>query len=290
MLLAVAPLAAVTTSAQQAVAVNKNGFAFTFRVPVETKVVKGAPFSAEIVTESIQTLSDGNRIVQRSSSRVYRDSEGRVRREEDRDSRGPAISITDPVAGASFTLDTENRVASQTSNIAGLRVTEALQSLQRKLEETRKHVEDLRKVEIARAAAETGRAAAETARAAAEAARAGEQTTVEQLPERIIEGVRAQGVRRTTTIAAGAIGNELPIEIVSEEWTSPELKMLVMTERKDPRVGTSTYRIANINRAEPDRYLFEVPSDYTVNQTGVIRKPLGGGGRGSGPLPARPER
>jgi hypothetical protein len=128
------------------------------------------------------------------------------------------------------------------------------------------------------------------ARAAAASDHGREQSRVELLPERVIEGVRAQGVRRTTTIAAGAIGNELPIEIVSEEWTSQELKIFVLTERRDPRVGTSTYRVANINRAEPDHYLFEVPSDYTVNQTATVRKPLPGNARGSGPLPVRPER
>jgi hypothetical protein len=128
------------------------------------------------------------------------------------------------------------------------------------------------------------------ARAADESDHGREQSRVEQLPQRVIEGVRANGIRRTTTIAAGAIGNELPIEIVSEEWTSPELKIFVLTERRDPRVGTSTYRVANINRAEPDRYLFEVPSDYTVNQTGLIRKPLAGGEKGSGPILVRPER
>src|SRR6476620_273497 len=46
------------------------------------KVVKGAPYSAEAVTETIQTLGDGNRIVNRISSMLYRDSEGRTRREQ----------------------------------------------------------------------------------------------------------------------------------------------------------------------------------------------------------------
>src|SRR5437762_10074780 len=87
------------------------------RVPVEAKVVKGAPFSAEIVTESIQTLADGNRIVQRSNTRVYRDSEGRVRREEDRGSKSPVISIIDPVSAMSYSLDPDNRIARQTPNM-----------------------------------------------------------------------------------------------------------------------------------------------------------------------------
>ena len=92
---------------------------------------------------------------------------------------------------------------------------------------------------------------------------------------RDFEGVRAECVRRTTTIPAGKIGNELPIEVVSEEWYSPELQILLLTESTDPRLGTSTYRVFNITRSEPPAYLFEVPSDYTVEQTaGRVRPAL----------------
>jgi hypothetical protein len=279
----VASFVTITASAQQTVTVNKNGVAFNLRIPVESKIVKGAPLSADIETESIQTLPDGNRIVQRSTSRVYRDGEGRVRREEDRGSASPAISITDPVAGVSFMLDAENHRALQTSNATGFGFIE-LQSLQLHLEQMRTAAEDHRK------ATEVASVATDKFARAREAGRGGEQVRVEQLPERTIEGVRAVGVRRTTTVAAGAIGNDLPIEIVSEEWTSPELSMLLLTERRDPRVGTSTYRVMNIIRAEPDRSLFEVPSDYTLNQTGPAGKPIvGGGGRGSAPLPQSPQ-
>jgi hypothetical protein len=212
-----------------------------FRVPVEGKLIKGAPFSADIVTESIQTLSDGNRIVQRSTTRFYRDSAGRVRREEERGTGSPAISITDPVAGRSYSLDPDNRTAQQTTNMMAVHVNTALQrvfAINESMTITREPFNWTR--------------------------RPADEIRVQNLPERTIEGVRAQGVRRTTTIAAGAIGNELPIEIVSEEWTSPDLKVLVLTEHRDPRMGTSTYRVTNINRAEPDAYLFEVPADYTV--------------------------
>src|SRR5688572_22677416 len=85
----IASLAVGTVSAQEAFHPIKFDFdlgAAGFRVPIEAKLVKGAPYSAEIVTESIQTLADGNRIVQRSNARVHRDSEGRLRREEDRPS------------------------------------------------------------------------------------------------------------------------------------------------------------------------------------------------------------
>src|SRR4051812_15938271 len=48
---------------------------------IEGDVVKGSPYSAEAVTETTQTLSDGNRISRKTSSMIYRDSQGRTRRE-----------------------------------------------------------------------------------------------------------------------------------------------------------------------------------------------------------------
>ena len=86
----------------------------------------------------------------------------------------------------------------------------------------------------------------------------------EHLASRSIEGVVASGIRRTTTIPQGAIGNEQPIKIVSEEWTSADLQVLVLTETSDPRTGRSTYKLSNINRSNPDPSLFKVPSDYTM--------------------------
>ena len=45
-----------------------------------------------------------------------------------------------------------------------------------------------------------------------------EQVKHEDLGTQTIEGVSAQGKRETVTIPAGQIGNERPIEIVSETW------------------------------------------------------------------------
>jgi hypothetical protein len=69
------------------------------------------------------------------------------------------------------------------------------------------------------------------------------------------------------TIAAGEIGNELPIQIIAERWYSPELQQVVMSKQSDPRFGETTYRLTNISRGEPSRSLFELPSDYTVRET-----------------------
>ena len=82
-------------------------------MPLE-QTVKNAPYSAEVLVESSQTLADGNHINQRSTGRVYRDSEGRVRREEDRANGTVGISIVDPVAGVSYSLDPDNRIAWKT--------------------------------------------------------------------------------------------------------------------------------------------------------------------------------
>jgi hypothetical protein len=245
-----------------------------FRVPIEAKVIKGAPYSAEVTTESIQTLSDGNRIVQRSTARVYRDSAGRIRREEDRPSGYPSVSITDPVAGTSFSLDSENRTAFQIPNMAAVRVNEAMRvALSRTVDKLAERLPGGAGGKAVAAAAGRGQIVGpHIAFAPFEARFINEQTQVEALAARDVEGVRAEGVRRTTTIPAGEIGNDLPIHVVSEEWFSPELQVLVSTERSDPRLGTSTYRVTNINRTEPASYLFEIPADYTVRPMEMFRK------------------
>ena len=88
------------------------------------------------------------------------------------------------------------------------------------------------------------------------------ETRVEELGTRDFEGVSAEGTRRVTTIPAGAVGNELPIETSYERWYSKELGMVVYSKNTDPRFGEQTYRLTNIVRAEPDPSLFSVPTEY----------------------------
>jgi hypothetical protein len=94
----------------------------------------------------------------------------------------------------------------------------------------------------------------------------------EELGAQIVEGVMATGSRATTTIAAGAIGNVQPIHVVSEQWFSDDLKVLVMTRHSDPRSGDTTYRLTNIVLAEPSKTLFEVPADYTLKEATIRRE------------------
>jgi hypothetical protein len=84
------------------------------------KVVKGAPYSATAITEHVQTLSDGNLIIRKNESKLYRDSEGRTRIEQTLETIGKwtaggeaqqHIFITDPVAGVSYSLDPRTNTA-----------------------------------------------------------------------------------------------------------------------------------------------------------------------------------
>ena len=88
----------------------------------DSKVVKGAPYSADAVTETIQTMGDGNRIVRNSSAKMYRDSAGRTRREQALNAVGAwavagdsptMIYINDPVSGAHYTLNPNTRTANK---------------------------------------------------------------------------------------------------------------------------------------------------------------------------------
>jgi hypothetical protein len=82
-------------------------------------------------------------------------------------------------------------------------------------------------------------------------------------------GVTAQGTRTTTTIPAGAIGNMLPIDTVSERWFSPELQMPTLSRRSDPRSGETVCRLINILRAEPPDALFAVPAGDEIREGNI---------------------
>ena len=261
-LFAAAMLAAVAVEGQEPPGIR---FDVQTRVPLEAKTIKGAPYSAEIVTDHTQTLADGNRIVRQSTGRVYRDQEGRVRREEDRASGTAAISIVDPVGGVTYVIEPEQHIAWKTAAPVGSAIVEKLKDA--KLQEVLKRREAAaRKAEGEKVTVEVTGGRVERILTAG-----GEQHNEERLASRLMEGLRVDGRRMTTTIAAGTIGNDLPITIVSEEWMSPDLQVLVMTQRTDPRSGDSTYRLVDVVRSEPDASLFEVPSEYVVKETGIRR-------------------
>jgi hypothetical protein len=254
------------------------------------KVVKGAPYSAQAVTESVQALADGNRIVRKTTASVYRDGEGRTRRDQQVGSIGPyavagdpaqTIFINDPVANVHYVLDPRTHSARKmtVTHIEGMRdkiegaggkATIIQVTPPASIEE--RHAVEVAAAEIAGSA--DVRHAVPMRKGHGPAVAGGssgnfvkKEPVVESLGKQTIEGVEVEGTRSTITIAAGEIGNELPIQIVFERWYSPELQQIVMSKQTDPRFGETTYRLTGINRSEPARALFEVPADYTIKES-----------------------
>lgn len=278
------------------------------------KVVKGQPFSAEAVSESVQTLSDGNRIVHNSTTKLYRNGEGRFRREFAKGTGGvmgmgysfePGVTISDTM-GSRILLDSTMRTvrpltmveprkieipsltAEQKAALEKLRVELKLTDTAKITDEQREVIKKLKKemnITMPLIVTSEGFKPAQTfattingsvggtvraitpvsgalTLATTNAAQSKYDTKTEQLGSKNIEGVEAEGTRTVTTIPAGAIGNERPIETVYEKWYSKELQMVVMSKRTDPRFGEQTYRLTNIVRNEPDPSLFSVPAGY----------------------------
>jgi hypothetical protein len=240
------------------VTISVGGFGAGFGATVE-----GAPYSATVTNESIQTLADGNRIVQSSTGTIARDSQGRTRQ----DTMLPPIGnlsaanaphlvfIHDPVAQTSYTLNLTDKTAQKMP---------------------------VPPLPLAPPPGAPGPAGPGPNAFYVQAAASGQlpnppmiaqkvfltsdqgQATTEDLGSQTMEGLFVTGVRTTRTIPAGQIGNDKPIIIVTEVWTSPDLKTIIYSKRSDPRMGEQTFKLTNITRAEPDASLFAVPADFKL--------------------------
>jgi hypothetical protein len=89
---------------------------------------------------------------------------------------------------------------------------------------------------------------------------------VESLGSKTIGGVVADGTRTSRVIPAGAQGNDQPLTITRESWVSSDLKIEVMGTDTDPRNGTTTVELTNIDRGEPAASLFQAPAGSTVQE------------------------
>jgi TonB family protein len=237
------------------------------------KLVKGAPYSAEAVTETTQTLADGNRIVNKSTTRLYRDSEGRTRREQTLRSIGPfsnasappqTIFINDPVAQMTYVLDVRNHSARKMPSFR-FEVTVAPPAERSKQPaQPEGPALPVQPDNNGNTYVMTTVPSASEGGYRVEYFGGGKRARAESLGKQTVEGVEAEGTRTTVTIQAGEIGNALPIDIVNERWYSSELQTVIMTKQSDPRFGETVYRLANIDRSEPDKSLFQVPADYTI--------------------------
>lgn len=271
-------IAASGAMAQEVIQTNKFFFNTHGNESLPGKTVTGAPYSAEEKTTITQTLSDGNRIVNTTSAKVYRDQQGRTRMERTLSIPGAGtdantmVVIHDPVAQVGYTLVPEERTAMkmEIKNQARSAVDAALKAgAEAKASGRKAHAEESGKqvtvgvMGVANKLEAEAMASGQMVTIYRQLDRADEKAHTEDLGKQVIEGVSVQGTRSTATIPAGAMGNERPIEIVSERWYSPELQMNIMTKRNDPRMGETVYTVTNLNRADPDPSLFQVPAGYT---------------------------
>lgn len=207
------------------------------------KVVTGAPFSAVAVTENAQTLGDGSKINQKTQANLYRDSQGRFRREVTLPGFGPLaaqepsrsfVVISDPVAQTEFVLEMDRKIARQLPGGKGPRGPK----------DGPRDVMKFRK----------------------DAMEDNPNFKKEDLGTQTINGLSAKGTRVTHTIPAGQIGNDRPLMIVNEVWYSPDLQIVVQSKRSDPRFGETNYSLTNIQRSEPAATLFAVPAGFKVEK------------------------
>jgi hypothetical protein len=220
------------------------------------RVVKNAPYSADVITETTQVLPDGNHIRRSSTVHVSRDSEGRTRSEQSLHTLSglapnahlpQVVFISDPVASITYALNPANRTASKSTwgpaPSAGDR-------------SSARRPEPGVTPNAARPGMDRGFHRGGT----------DPNLKTESLGRQTMEGVAADGVRTIQTIPTGQIGNDQPIQIVNESWYSPDLQTLVLSKRVDPRVGETVTRLSNVSRSEPPRTLFEAPADFKVTE------------------------
>jgi hypothetical protein len=215
--------------------------------------VVGVPYSGVQISQRIQTLADGTKLTQDNPSiRYYRDSAGRTRTERPFmavpstivKNVPSMIEIADPVAGYRIVLDPVNKVAHRT---VGQRSPQMI---------------------LPRMAGSTPSKGVVTS-GAVTGAGVHLQTSTERLGTKTIDGLSVEGVRMTITHPIGEMGNDRPVMTILETWTSPELMITVFSKNSDPRSGDSITALTNIDRAEPDPALFQIPRGYqVVEETG----------------------
>ncbi len=318
-----------------------------------SRVVKGAPYSAEVVTESRQALADGNEITHRTLGAVHRGGEGRTRQESGLEGKKQkAIYINDPVDSKYIVLMPDSKRAivkpqtfafARTGDVKDRQVfridskeiriengkvfLDGKEVTGGKVELKTRNNKDIRiedgKVFIEGKEVVSGPGHPRVVVRSVDEKETGDGTRREEIRVQVVragdreitvplapippmppvagaplppvpplppmpgmqtmrfestarlgkgvttqmgakefDGVRAEGRSTVWTIPAGEIGNRSPIQVTSESWYSPDLKLTVYSRYHDPRTGESIYRLANIRRAEPARALFTIPEDY----------------------------
>lgn len=268
--------------------------AFSVTGAGDSKSITGAPYSAQITTESIQPFSDGNYISHKTVSAVYRDSLGRIRREQNITLVGPSeasgsaiqfITINDPVTGSFYNLNPRTKTYVAIGNAKFISplpvITEdggfpltfsfSVDSATAGNGGGGGRGGALVNAKIASPGCAEGQITTKSATSVMgqviNSTSCGGNITTENLGADTMSGLSVIGTRTTNTIPAGQIGNAQPILVATDQWYSPDLQINIMTKHSDPRTGTTTTTLTNVSRNEPDPGLFIVPPGYTLSSS-----------------------
>jgi hypothetical protein len=271
---------------------------------VKGMTVVGAPYSGEEVNETSQTLADGTRIHRETKTTVYRDSQGRTRREAPDN-----ITITDPAASVTYFLDPKTMTGQKltmvggsytfmrsgsfggtlappgpstftvtssgdgpgsiTLNVNGVPLDDkaVAEAMAKAKSSGSTQTITIERREVTTAGGSGGGSGIGVGGAAGGVVRiALKKAEGESLGKQMMEGVNAEGTRHVSTIEVGAIGNDRPIQISTESWYSPDLQMVIMSKHSDPRTGDESFRVTNISRGEPAADLFQLPVGYQITE------------------------
>jgi hypothetical protein len=212
-----------------------------------------SPYSAVREFSREETLANGTVISQKTGTeKIYRDSQGRERIDRafcergGNEQGGTLVEIRDPVSGNGYVLDP----AAHTAHRYRRKVPQATSSTS--------FIEAYALSEVAGARPLV-------------AGPPYSNTDAESLGSQTMEGLWVDGVRYTTVFPVGLTGNERPSNIVHEAWTSPLLRVVILSKISYPRSGEFVSRLTSIDLSEPDPALFQPPSDYAViDETGPV--------------------
>jgi hypothetical protein len=226
-------LLAVTFFAQESEVRGPDGGTRTRVEGIQILPVAGKPFSGIDSIDWTRTLEDGTVVSTHLEARLARDSQGRIYRERvsfvpansEEHSKVREIIISDPTTHTRVTCSNATRHCNVTKYFAPT----SFKALPTGPFDDGKRV-------LAR----------------------------EGLGSDTFDDLNVIGTRETITTAAGVVGNSSPLVTTREFWYSPDLEVNLSVTRKDPREGTQVIHVTNLSRSEPDAALFQVPSNYVI--------------------------
>ena len=208
--------------------------------------VKNAPFRGIVTAEWTRTLEDGTTIILKNHRVAMRDSAGRIFQERRRlvpDGQEPELmqlEISDPSSHTKYYCSAATHQCAK----HGYFMPSSLPNMPEKYRENNERF-----------------------------------LSRENLGTDTISGVNVVGIRETTTMNPGTIGNDNPISVVKEFWYSAKLGINLSVKRTDPLHGIQTLTMTEIELSEPAASNFAIPGGYSlVGEKSVHPAANAGGG------------